>query len=422
MDQQLSGIAFGVALVTILLTPFTTRFAEPAFTLLNKSIPKGLLTLFATYQKFIEGLMVGLGSSVVLKLIQRPVMQIVLYFFIINGIFITASFATGWFLNFSEGWPIEWAWRLGYWLMVGILVSPFLIAVLRNLNATAYILSDALFSGWASSPAYKHRLRQMLSAAILGAFLFIAGTTFMFVAAPYLPNTAIAGLAFLIVAGVVIALRSRFILVNSQMEILFMESFMAEVASKEEERRQSILEMIQQQTPWPVEIVDLTLPIHAAWSGKRIRELNLRAKYGVNVLALGRGYSVVYDPAPDAPVFSGDRLVLTGSKEAIDSVRSDMQAQVHPEERPVPTPDQFRLERMYVSPNSELDNQTLAGGRVRERFGVTVLGIQRGDKRIHNPGHDSLLSAGDVLLIAGLPGKIEAFAAACGEKPLPVEN
>ncbi|MEX0322487.1 MAG: cation:proton antiporter [Puniceicoccaceae bacterium] len=422
MDKQLSGIAFGVALMTILLTPFVTRVAEPSYNIILRAVPRGLVVTFETYQKFIEGLLLGLGRNMVLKLIQRPILQIVIYFFIINGIFIAASFATGWYSRLSEGWPMEWAWMLGYWLMVGIIVSPFLIAVLRNLNATAYILSDALFSGLASSPTYKHRLRQMLSAVILGAFLFLVGTTFMLVAAPYLPNTAIAGLAFLIVAAVVIALRSRFILVNSQMELLFMESFIAEVTSKEEERRESILQMIKNQTPWPVEIVDLTLPVHAAWSGKRIRELNLRARYGINVLALGRGYSVVYDPAPDAPVFSGDRLVLTGSKQSIDKVRAGMQAQVKPDQRPVPTPDQFRLDRAYVNPHSELDGQTLAGGRIRQRFGVTVIGIQRGDERILNPGHDFLINAGDVLLIAGLPGKIEAFTSACGEKPLPVSE
>ncbi len=420
MDKQLSGIAFGVALVTILLTPFVTRFSEPSYIVLLRAMPKGLIVSFETYQKFIEGLLVGLGRNVVLKLIRRPILQIVVYFFLITGIFIAASFATGWYSRISDGWPVEWAWKLGYWLLVGIVVSPFLIAVLRNLNATSYILSDALFSGWASTPTYRHRLQKMLSAVILGAFLFLIGTIFMLVAAPYLPHTAVAGLAFLIVAAVVIAMRSRFIRVNSHMELLFMESFIAEVTSKEEERRESILEMIKKQTPWPVEIVDLTLPVHAAWSGKRIRELNLRGRYGVNILALGRGYSVVYDPAPDAPVFSGDRLVLSGSSDSIDKVRTDMKVQVKPDERPVPTPDQFKMDRVYVNPHSELDGQTLAGGRIRQRFGVTVLGIQRGEKRIHNPGHDFLVNAGDVLLIAGLPGKIEAFIAACDEKPLPV--
>lgn len=419
MDPQLTGIAFGVALVTILLTPPATGLSTRAFMLLERLVPHGFRTFFETYRKFLEGLSHGLGRSVILRLIRRPVLQIFLYFFLINGIFISASVGANHVMALAEGWPVNWVWKLAYWLAVALVVSPFLVAVLRNLNAMAYILTDALFSGRPSRPIYQNRLRQMASAVILGAFLFLLGLVFLVVAAPYLPNTAVAGAAFLIASGLVVFLRSHLILVNSQMEVLFIESFRAEVASKEEERRAQILEMIQQQAPWPVEIDDLSLPPHAAWSGKRIRDLGLRQRYGINVLALGRGYSVHYDPAPEAVVFSGDRLVLTGSREALARVHEAVRAQVLPEDRPLPGPTQFRLERIYVTPETELDGETLAGARVRQRFGVTVIGVQRGEKRIINPAPDFLIDAGDVLLIAGLPGKIEAFAETCCEKPLP---
>ncbi|HSH09563.1 MAG TPA: cation:proton antiporter, partial [Oceanipulchritudo sp.] len=422
LDEDLAGIAFGVALVTILLTPLFTTRAEATFERLHRMTPHGLRSMFETYQKFIEGLMVGLGKNLVLRLIRRPVLQIVLYFFIINGIFIAASFGTPWVSGLVGKLPFDWAWKFGYWLGVGLIVSPFLIAVLRNLNAMAFILTDALFAGRSSRPIYQNRLRQMASVTILGSFLAFLLLVFLLVAAPYLPNTALAGAAFLIMTAVGVLLRSRFILVNSQMEILFAESFRAEVANREDQRRQEILNMIQQSAPWPVEIVDLSLPSHAAWSGKLIRDLNLRARFGVNVLALGRGYSVAYDPAPEVPVFSGDRLVLSGSRESIEKVREAMQVQVKPEERPGPTPDQFRMEQVYVGPKSELDGQTLAASRVRVRFGVTVIGVQRGQERISNPAPDFLVTAGDVLMVAGLPSKIEAFAACCGEKPLPLRS
>jgi len=420
LDQKLTGIAYGVALATIFLSPLWINRSDWLFSRLLKLTPGGLRTWFETYQKFIEGLLVGLGKNVVLFLIRRPVIQIVIYFFIINGIFITASFVLPLFNGFISDWPMNWLWNMAYWLLTGLLVSPFLIAVLRNLNAMSYILSEALFASRSKRSSHQKQLRQTLNIAILGLFLVVLTLVFLMVAAPYLPDSTLAGMAFLIVTAVVVLLRSRLIRVNSQMEYLFIESFRADIESREDQRRTEILDLIKKQAPWPVQIVDLTLPPHAAWSGKLISDLQLRSRFGVNVLALGRGYSVVYDPGPGAAIFSGDRLVLTGSPDAIENVRQSMQLQIDPKDRPVPTPEQFRLQQVYVGPRSEVAGETLAGARVRQRFGVTFIGIQRDDKRIDNPSPDFLVAAGDVLLVAGLPDKIEAFTSLCDEKPLPV--
>lgn len=420
LDAKLTGIAFGVALTTIFLSPLLTKRAGTLYTTFLKLAPGGLVTFFDTYQKFVEGLLVGLGKNLVLFLIRRPVIQIVIYFFIINGIFIAASFGLPLFNEFVAKWPMLWLWDLAYWLVAGLLVSPFLIAVLRNLNAISYILTDALFGVRKERSSHQTHLRKMLNATILGLFLIVLALVFLVAAAPYLPDTTLAGLAFLIVTAIVIQLRSRLIRVNSQMEYLFIESFRAEIESKEEQRRSLVLDLIKNQTPWPVKIADLTLPVHSAWSGKLISDLQLRKKFGVNILALGRDYTMVYDPGPGAAVFSEDRLVLSGSPESIEKVRQAMQLQIDPKDRPAPSPEQFRLRQVYVGPRSELAGETLAGGRVRQRFGVTVIGIQRDEKRIDNPAPDFLIVAGDVLLVAGLPEKIAAFASLCGEKPLPV--
>jgi CPA2 family monovalent cation:H+ antiporter-2 len=418
MDAQMMTFAYGVALITILTTPHLTLASERIYGRFEGWVPSRVTRLFAMYRNFLEGLSHGLGKSVILRLVRRPVIQVFLYFFLLNGLFIVASVGATRYLELSAEWPFPWAWKLGYWVVVGLVISPFLVAVFRNLNALSYILSEALLSG-DKGAVFQNRLRQMLSAAIFAAFVFLLGLIFLLVASPYLPNTAVAGTAFLIVSALTVFLRSRLILVNSQMELLFTDSFREEVENKEERRRLQVLDMIQEQAPWPVEIVDFTLPEHAAWSGKRLKDLQLRSRYGVNVLALGRYYTMHYDPPADAVLFSGDRMVFTGSHDALEEVKVAMHEQITPEERPAPAPSMFRLERIYVKPGTILDGETLAGAHVRKTFGVTVIGVQRGEERISNPPPDFLLDAGDVLLVAGLPPKIEAFSSACCEKPLP---
>lgn len=418
MDNKMMTIAYGVALLTIVLTPPLTQGSERLYLRLEPLIPRRIGRLFATYRNFLEGLSHGLGKSLLLRLVRRPVAQLVVYFFLVNGLFISASVGARWFIAMSGDWPFARAWNFGYWIAVGLLLAPFILAMFRNLNALSYILAEALFTE-ARGAHLRNRLRQMVSSAILAAFIFLFAAIFLLVASPYLPKTAVSGIAFLIVGALMVFLRSRMILVNSQMELLFADSFRMEVSNKEEQRRLEVLEMIQKQSPWPVQIEDVTLPMDAAWSGRRLKDLQLRSLYGVNVLAMGRYQAMHYDPPADAVLFSGDRLLLTGTPEALQTVREAMRQRVPAEAQPIPGPEQFRLERIYVTPGTVLDGETLAGARVRQRFGVTVIGVQRENERISNPPPEFLLDAGDVLLVAGLPRKIEAFSAACCEKPLP---
>jgi CPA2 family monovalent cation:H+ antiporter-2 len=58
-----------------------------------------------------------------------------------------------------------------------------------------------------------------------------------------------------------------------------------------------------------------------------------------------------------------------------------------------------------------LADQSLRDARIRERFGVTVVGIGRGDEVEGNPSPDAVLRPGDRLRVFGLPGQIEAFRA-----------
>jgi CPA2 family monovalent cation:H+ antiporter-2 len=419
MSRSQTGIAYGVALLTILFTPFGVGLSERAFPRLARLIPRRAVLLFEAYGKLLEGLRHGFDRSRLLKVVHRPLLQVILYFFLINGLIISASVAAKFVLplSYDGGW--EWAWATGYWFLVALAIAPFLLAVIRNFNALAYILTDVLFTNASSRPIYENRMHQLISTLILSFFMLLVGLTFLIVSAPYLPNTGVAGFGFLIALGLGFLMRGRLIRVNSQMELLFIESFKEEVANKEEARRQEILEMIQGQAPWHVEIEDLILPPHAGWSGKRIRDLNLRGTYGVTILALGRGYSVAYDPGPDAVVFSGDRLILTGPRQALERVRSAIQVQIEPSDRPRPEPSHFQLSQVYVTPGSALHGETFAGVRLRQRYGVTVIGVQRGGERVENPSPDFLVDAGDVLLIAGLPERIKAFQAVCEGKPLP---
>jgi CPA2 family monovalent cation:H+ antiporter-2 len=54
---------------------------------------------------------------------------------------------------------------------------------------------------------------------------------------------------------------------------------------------------------------------------------------------------------------------------------------------------------------------SLREARIRERFGVTVVAVRRADGPVFNPAPETILRAGDMVRVFGLPEQIAAFAA-----------
>lgn len=63
------------------------------------------------------------------------------------------------------------------------------------------------------------------------------------------------------------------------------------------------------------------VPVPKSWSGKDIRELNVRAKLGVNILAIRRGEKIDVSPAADFTIEAGDVAVVLGDSHALKKVQ-----------------------------------------------------------------------------------------------------
>jgi len=63
------------------------------------------------------------------------------------------------------------------------------------------------------------------------------------------------------------------------------------------------------------------VPAPAAWYGKTLKELNVRAKLGANILAIRRNGGMNVSPAADFAILEGDVVVVLGDSRALDAVR-----------------------------------------------------------------------------------------------------
>ena len=81
-------------------------------------------------------------------------------------------------------------------------------------------------------------------------------------------------------------------------------------------------------TPNVLEYIELSeacgiieIPAPKDWIGKSLRELNVRAKLGVNIIAIKTGDTVDVSPAPDAPITAEDVMVVLGDNAALKAVQ-----------------------------------------------------------------------------------------------------
>lgn len=66
-------------------------------------------------------------------------------------------------------------------------------------------------------------------------------------------------------------------------------------------------------------IIDVPAP--KSWIGKSLRELNVRARVGVNILAIKHNGKINISPSPDAPIQESDVLVVLGDTLALKAMQ-----------------------------------------------------------------------------------------------------
>lgn len=65
----------------------------------------------------------------------------------------------------------------------------------------------------------------------------------------------------------------------------------------------------------------LEIPTPRAWVGKTLKDLNVRAQMGVNIIAVESGGTTYVSPAADYKIWSGDIMVVLGDNQALEAVK-----------------------------------------------------------------------------------------------------
>ncbi len=158
-------------------------------------------------------------------------------------------------------------------------------------------------------------------------------------------------------------------------------------------------DILPERVDWPVAFQEIRVRSGSVFAGQSLRNIPLRSAAGVSVLAVSRAGRVHYDPQPDFQVYPGDRMVLMGPAQSLKKAESLINQTQDRES--TDRLERFVIAELEVFDDSKWSGKTLAELQFRQRCGVTVVGIRRGQTRITSPGPNESLQPGDCLIVIG---------------------
>ena len=389
-------IVVAVSVVTIFLTPYVIRLAEPAYGLATKVLPQRVLTFLEDYAR-------ATGSTAAKDSERKQYFGEVSQMVLINGIMAIATCILG--LGVLQ--PLAVKWIPGIWanvvtgVVMLIALSPFLraIAVKKSRGSQSF---DAL---WAADSANHAPLlvSTVIRYALALAFPFIIlGRLF------HLP----AALSILLapVLGFVLVFnkwtkRSYKALEKTFQTNLRSRDMRAEyLGEKKPQYASSLMDK-------DLHLADFDVPPEVEWAGKELRELNFGQQYGVHVVSILRGNKRINIPKATDRLFPNDRIQVIGTDAGLESFGAAFpQPDTSlPEDL---TAQEMVLRRMPLESGSPLLGKAIKDSGIRNHYHCLVAGIEKADGNLHIPDAQHPLEEGDTLWLVGRTQDLETLFAA----------
>ena len=319
-SKFLYPIAVTVSAVTTLLTPYLIRASDPMVTGLAKVAPAKWASVVDVYTRWVGGLGAG-QKNTVRRLLRRWVMQIVLNLALVTAFFVTAGALARKMKDAFIDLPDWTGGTFGVlWLGAMVVSLPLLVVSVRKLRAVAVVVAEASVTrGKAGDQTDRFRavisgMIRILGAIAMLMYLLLLSSAVM----PPLPVL----LVMLCVVVAIAAWRWR-----------SLERFYAKAQSSLKETLTPTPDHDHEPAPAPtlaeslapvlrgVELATIEIGPEAPARGRLIRELQLRTKSGASAVGIERAGENVINPGPDEELHSGDRLLLLGKPDQLQTAR-----------------------------------------------------------------------------------------------------
>jgi CPA2 family monovalent cation:H+ antiporter-2 len=409
LPKRFYPLAVGVSLLTTLVAPTLVRKSESIAGFLVDRQPNWLEVWLRYYHGRLERISVRQRRNKLWQLSRKRFIQVGVEIVLVSG----AIVFSGQMLAAIERWlGRDWLFPRGpevlFWAVLCLVLIAPLMAIWRNLSALSLLYAQASTTGMTRGTR--------LAPAVETAIKAVAGVGLFLWLSLLLPTEGVArGLLLasaLVAAGAILILRHRLIYWHSHLEV----ELQTVMNSAEHKMTGTSAPWLQPHGDWNLHIVDCVLPDLADAQGKRIAELDLRAKFGCSVVGIERQGFMIPIPPPDAVLYPRDRVLLMGTTEQARAGKKFL-LKVSGNAVADSIFEEVQMQAIAVPGWSRAVDRSLGDLALARTFGMQIAGIHRSGLRILNPSADEHLRAGDEVLALGTPEQIREFRAWLRERP-----
>jgi len=381
LDKSIYPIIVAVSVITTFTTPFFIKQAVPCYNAIYKILPK-------TWTRLLNGYSQNASESEnsETRLLWKSIMSRYLVRVLVYSVITIALIA----LCRTYLLPLLFKWlgngplgRLTCAATTLAIVVPFIAAIILPSIKKSEHQRLVETNGTVS---YVPIVVMVILSAIL-ATIFIA----IILQAIY-PSAVSVIAAILLVLATVIALAvvpSPFRHRLSNVEKRFLDN----INERENRRTGRDRNLVSD-----LHLAYMTVGHDCPFVGDRLRNLDLRSRYGINLVNIQRAGKLHPVPSGDMRIFPGDVLGVIGTEEQIQRILPLVEAQ---HEQGEVASQEVKFVHFSISEKSPIVGKRLESTRLREDYGALLVAIQRNEDEYISPTPDLEFHAGDILWIVG---------------------
>jgi len=372
-------VTVAVSAITTFTTPYLIKFSEPFYGWLEKRLPPAWVASLNRYSTGAQHINAESEWQILLKS----------YFHIvaINGVVATgvivlfSQILAPYFMEYIE----HKTWGSIVICVVALLcIAPFLWTMAaKKIGKTAY--ASLWLNKYNRGPIVALEASRVALAVFLTGFLFDQ----------FFPvQTAFVLAVIVVIVAVVIFSRKL-----QSFSVKIEERFILNLNERELKESASRIDKL---SPWDAHIAYFDVSSDYSFIiGRQLSDLQLRERYGINIVLIARGEKNILAPARDEVIYPGDRIAVIGTDEQLAQFKDMLEAAPAVEETASPSRDDVALIPVTVGPGFPYLGKTIRESGIREKTRGLIVGIERNGERMLNPDSTADFQPEDTIWIVG---------------------